>query len=94
MRVRWSDDAVKDIVSVRAYIERDKPAAARMVVLKITDAAKSLLQHTNIGKPGRVFGTREYVVPDTPYILAYKVEGDAVEILRVLHGARKWPDTL
>jgi len=88
--VRWSDFAIKDLVSVRAYIKRDKPTATRGVALKITDAAKSLVQHTNIGRPGRVFGTREYVVPDTPYILAYKVEGDRVEILRVLHGARKF----
>lgn len=44
-----------------------------------------------MGRAGRVAGTRELVVADTPYIIPYRVRGDAVEILRVFHAARKWP---
>ena len=47
-----------------------------------------------LGRPGRVEGTRELVVPDTPYLVPYRGRGHAVEILRVFHGARKWPKKL
>jgi plasmid stabilization system protein ParE len=44
-----------------------------------------------MGRPGRVSGTRELVVPDTPYIVPYRVRRNAVEVLRVFHAAGKWP---
>jgi toxin ParE1/3/4 len=44
-----------------------------------------------MGRPGRVKGTRELVIVGTPYIVAYRIKGDAVQVLRVLHGAQKWP---
>ena len=44
------------------------------------------------GRPGRWPGTRELIIPGTPYIVPYRVKGDLVEILRILHGARRWPD--
>ncbi|HET6521471.1 MAG TPA: type II toxin-antitoxin system RelE/ParE family toxin, partial [Geminicoccaceae bacterium] len=50
-----------------------------------------LAQHPESGRPGRVPGTRELVVSGTPYIVPYRVQGNTVQILRVLHGARKWP---
>jgi len=45
-----------------------------------------------MGRAGRVAGTRELVVAETPYIIPYRVRGDAVEILRVFHAAREWPE--
>jgi toxin ParE1/3/4 len=44
------------------------------------------------GRPGRWPGTRELIIPGTPYIVPYRVKGPVVEILRVFHGARRWPD--
>jgi len=41
-----------------------------------------------------VAGTRELVIVGTPYIVPYRVENDAVQIITVLHGAQKWPDRL
>jgi len=46
-----------------------------------------------MGRPGRVDGTREFVVAGTPYIIPYRVRGETVELLAVMHGARRWPDT-
>jgi len=37
---------------------------------------------------------RELVVAGTPYILPYRVRGEAVEILRVFDAAGKWPEKL
>jgi len=47
-----------------------------------------------MGRLGRVKGTRELVVSGTPYVICYRVEPDAVVILRLLHGAQKWTGKL
>jgi toxin ParE1/3/4 len=47
-----------------------------------------------LGRPGRVAGTRELVIPRTPYIVPYRVNGDVVQIITVLHDAQRWPDKL
>lgn len=95
MRLRWTRPADRDLDEIAAYIGQDSPAAAARVVLELIDQAVTLLP-TNpaIGRPGRVLGTRELVVGHLPYILAYRVRDDAVEILRVLHTSRAWPDNL
>ena len=50
-----------------------------------------LAAHPHMGRPGRVPGTRELVVTRFRYILPYRVREQSVEILRVFHTARKWP---
>ena len=39
-------------------------------------------------------GSRELVITGTPYLAAYRVENDAVVIVRVVHGAQRWPRKL
>ncbi|MGD0164161.1 MAG: type II toxin-antitoxin system RelE/ParE family toxin [Candidatus Sulfotelmatobacter sp.] len=34
------------------------------------------------------------MISRTPYIVAYRIQGDSVRVLRVLHGARRWPDDM
>lgn len=63
-------------------------------VLHLRDSAAMLADHPNMGRPGRIAGTRELVVTRFPYILPYRVRGSTVEVLRVFHTARKWPDRL
>ena len=91
MRIRWLLKAVHDLEDLHEYIALDNPTAASGQVEIILEAVKRLSENMNIGRPGRVKGTRELVIPKTPYITAYRIKNDAVEILRVLHGARKWP---
>jgi toxin ParE1/3/4 len=40
---------------------------------------------------GRVRGTRQLIVVGTPYVVVYRIEPASVVILRVLHGAQRWP---
>ena len=51
-----------------------------------------LVDKPRLGRPGRVKGTRELVVVRTPFIVAYRIIGKSVQILRVLHGAQQWPE--
>ncbi len=91
MRVEWLRAALDNLNAVAEYISRDNPAAAARTVAAIVNAVEQLKRFPASGRPGRVPGTRELVVSGTPYIVPYRVRGDAVELLRVFHAARKWP---
>ena len=68
-------------------------AAAARVILELIDQAEALLsRHVALGRPGRVLGTRELVVRGLPYIIPYRVRDNCIEVLRVLHTSRRWPD--
>jgi len=93
MNLIWSPEAVADLLSLRAYIEEHDLAAAKRMALHIIRNIEELLpDHPHMGRPGRVPGTRELVIPRTPYIVPYRVRRNRVEILRVYHSARRWPD--
>ena len=92
MNIEWSPEAVEDLNSLRAFIAQDKPSAARAVVLHILQTIEQLVPNNpHMGRPGRVPGTRELVIPSTPFIVPYRLRGDTIQILRVYHGARRWP---
>jgi addiction module RelE/StbE family toxin len=94
MRVRWLRRARRQVDEIGAYIARDNPAAADRVVERIRQAADRLAAHPLMGRQGRVIDTRELVVPGTPYIVAYRVRGQSVQILAVQHSAQRWPESL
>ena len=77
---------------MRAYIARERPAAAKRQVERILAAAVRLERFPESGRPGRRPGTRELVVSQTPYLLPYRLRGELIEVLRVLHGRQRWPD--
>jgi addiction module RelE/StbE family toxin len=91
IRIKWLDLAVDDLDDIAGYISQDNPEAARRIVRRLWTAVKSLVEQPEMGRPGRVHGTRELVVRDTPFVVPYRVVGSEIEILRVLHGARDWP---
>jgi addiction module RelE/StbE family toxin len=92
MKVRWAAPALRDLEAIGDYIARDNPAAAARVVTRIFEQADFLASHPHAGRAGRVPGTRELVVSDTPFILPYRIEQETVEVLAVFHGARRWPE--
>jgi toxin ParE1/3/4 len=93
MIVEWSPQAIADLAALRATIAEDNPAAAQRVALHVIRNVEELLAaNPSIGRWGRVSGTRELVIPQTPYIVPYRVRNNRIEVLRVYHGARKWPE--
>lgn len=93
MRIIWQDEAERDLDKIAEYIMEDDPAAALRVVSTIREAARVLTEHPNIGRAGRVEGTRELVIAGLPYILPYQIAEQEIRILAVMHTSRKWPDT-
>jgi toxin ParE1/3/4 len=93
MRVIWTLPASRHLRDIHRYISESSPEAADGQVAIVLSAASSLAEFPEIGRPGRRRGTRELVVSGTPYIVAYRMGLARVEILAVIHGARRWPRT-
>ncbi|UHD16257.1 type II toxin-antitoxin system RelE/ParE family toxin [Thiocapsa bogorovii] len=74
------------------YIASDNPDTARALLKRLRSRITDLEDAPHIGRPGRVPGTRELAIPGTAHIVPYQVSGDQMQILRVYHGARQWPD--
>ena len=94
MKIKWHRKARQDLRDARTYIAKDNPQAAAQVAQRILQAIERLPANPGIGRTGRVMDTRELVIAGTPYLVPYRVMGDVIVILRVLHGARQWPDRL
>ena len=91
MKIVWSPRAIRHLEHLRAYVERDLEQNAALVAGRILKAVDLLQDHLQMGRPGRVLGTRELVIPDTPYIIPYRVRVDRLELIAVFHGRQKWP---
>jgi toxin ParE1/3/4 len=93
MTVAWSPEAIDDLSLLRERISEDDPAAAERVALRILRNVNVLLANSpEMGRPGRVPGTRELVIPGTPYIVPYRVRYGVIEVIRFYHSARRWPE--
>jgi len=91
MKIVWSRRAVRHLVALRQFISRDSASYAEAVSVRILDAVELLATQPSMGRPGRVLGTRELVVPDTPFVIPYRVRDNRLELIAVFHGRQKWP---
>jgi len=91
LKLIWSKAALRDLDEVAAYIANDSEQAAYAVAERIDKEAKLLSRSPRSGRIGRIAGTRERIVSRTPYLLVYRISSGRIRILRVYHGARKWP---
>ena len=91
MKLIWSPEARVDLREMVLYLSEKNPYAAKALYQRIETVVTEIIDTPYIGRPGRVPGTRELVITNTPYILPYQIRSDFIEILRVYHGARKWP---
>ena len=94
MRIRWTRPALADLEAIGDFIAQDNTAAAKRLAAGLVASVDALRDHPNLGRPGRLTGTRELVVSGTPYVVPYRVLGETVAILAVFHGARRWPSAL
>jgi len=95
MKIKWLRKALENIEQEAAYISRENPVAANELVQRIYNSVALLADNPTLGHPGRIPDTRELVVPDTRYIIPYRVRSGLkqIEILRVFHVSRKPPQS-
>jgi len=89
--IRWSPDAAADFARIVEYIRQDSNTAAQIIARAVYGRISDLKDFPNMGRPGRVAGTRELALAPLPFVVVYRVKEDRVEIARVLHGAQRWP---
>jgi len=95
VQIRWTQRYLNELSAIAAYIAEHNPQAATRVVAEIHGKTWQLLSaNPFIGRRGEIKGTRELVIPGTPYIVAYSVRESEIDVLFVQHGARQWPDEL
>jgi addiction module RelE/StbE family toxin len=90
MIVRWTPTALRDMESLHEYVAEDSLPAAAATVERILSGIEALSRHPGMGRKGRVPGTRELII--TPYIVAYRTRGTALEVVAIIHSARRWLD--
>ncbi len=94
MTIVWSPRAIDHLAHLRAYIARDNPVASARIAGALLEAVERLAKLPHLGRPGRVAGTRELIVPGTPYVIPYRVRADRLEVIAVFHARQKWPTRL
>jgi toxin ParE1/3/4 len=91
LRIRWTSRAFAQLEAAFDFVAYDNAPAAKKQLDTIARAVEQLANFPELGRPGRVNGTRELVIQSTPYIVAYRVKGELVRVVALLHGARRWP---
>lgn len=92
MKIVWTEPARQDLRALFTYIAEENPHAAKRLLAEIQERVVLLQDNPQLGRVGRVDGTRELVLKGTHYILPYRVKAQQIQILAVFHTARAWPD--
>lgn len=90
MNLLWTHPARADRRAIFEFIAADSVHAARKMDLIFAEKAEILTRYPEIGRSGRVSGTRE-LLAHRHYFLIYRIREDEVQILRLLHTSRQWP---
>ena len=91
MRVEWSGRALAERDAIFDFIVAERPKAAELIDQRIFEQVHLLGRFPCLGRLGRVPGTRELVIHETPFVVSYKIGDDAIRVLRILHSSRRWP---
>jgi toxin ParE1/3/4 len=91
--IEWTEQVARQLDQAHDYIalSNDEDVAER-IALKIVSSVRQLAALPMSGRAGRVPATRELIVANTPFLVAYAIEKNRIVILAVYHGAQRWPE--
>jgi addiction module RelE/StbE family toxin len=93
VKLRWTPRALAEVDAIFAYVAAHDRNVAERLTFEIEARVAKLADFPDMGRPGRVEGTRDFIIVGTPYILPYRVRHGCVEILAALHASREWPES-
>lgn len=93
MRVEWLRTALKNLDDEATYIAVENPQAAIEFVKAIRASVEQLSQFPSIGREGRLPGTREWPLPNWPYVIPYRIRLGKLQVLRIFHRRRLPPSS-
>ena len=90
--INWTEQATHQLDQAHDYIalSTSKEVAARITV-QIVTSVQQLAAFPMSGRAGRVPGTRELVISNSPFIAAYAIDKADIVVLAIYHGAQHWP---
>jgi addiction module RelE/StbE family toxin len=92
--IDWTEQAARQLDQVQDYIAlANNEELATRVVMQIVSCVEQLAVFPMSGRSGRVRGSRELVISNTPFIAAYAIENDRIVVLAIYHGAQQWSET-
>lgn len=92
MNVKFSPQAIADLIAIHTYIADQDPFAAGRILSRLRQVTETLGQFPLLGRPGAVDGTREFAVSGLPYTVIYQVVSTAeLDILTILHQRKLYP---
>jgi len=92
VKVIWTKESLETLDLIYEYISKDSTNPAEKVISQIINAANlNIKNFPHIGRTGRIFGTREYVISEYPYVIIYAVKKNNIYIIRVMHSSMKYP---
>jgi toxin ParE1/3/4 len=91
--IEWTEQATRQLDQAHDYIalSNSEEVAAR-ITMQIVTSVEQLAAFPMSGRAGRVPGTRELVISNTPFIAAYTIQKARIVILAIYHGAQRWPE--
>ena len=91
--IEWTEQATRQLDQAHDYIAlSNSEEVAERIALQIVSSVQQLAAFPMSGRAGRVPGTRELVVANTPFLVAYAIEKTRIVVLAVYHGAQRWPE--
>lgn len=90
--LRWTEQAVDDLRSIRLFIERDSPRYGRLVAERLFEAAERITLFPNAGRIVPEVGSeslRELIVGE--YRIVYRLDDDVTVLLTVFRSSRLFP---
>lgn len=92
--IEWAQEATRQLDQAHDYIAlSNSEEVAERITMRIVSTIQQLAAFPMSGRSGRVPGTRELVISNTPFIAAYAVDHGRIVILAIYHGAQRWPES-
>ena len=93
-RLIWSPRALADLDAAGDYIAKSSDAYARAFVRRVFAATDSLMAQPYLGAVVPEYELRDLrEIQHQSYRILYRLRGDDVEVVAVIHGARQMPRT-
>lgn len=91
--IEWTEQATQQLNQAHDYITLyNSEAVAARITMHIATSVQQLATFPMLGRLGRVPGTRELVIANSPFVVAYSIEKERIVILAIYHGAQQWPE--
>jgi toxin ParE1/3/4 len=93
-RLVFRPDAEADLLAIALYVAESNTEAAMSLVRRLRERCEILAAHPYAGRSRPELGAGIRSLGEYPYVILYRLEGDASEVVAIIHGARDLPKAL